>query len=82
VVASDIPAYRETARWVPAERVRFVDPDVGAHELTRVITEAPRLPPANVDDWRLPTWNDTVDGTLAAYSASGLHLTGHGALER
>jgi glycosyltransferase involved in cell wall biosynthesis len=71
VVASDVPAYRETAGYVPAGRVSFIPPDVSPLDLARAIQAAPRPPrPTTLADWPLPTWDDTVEGTLACYRAA------------
>jgi len=70
VVASDIPAHREVASFVPRDRVTFVDPHCGPEELARLVEDVlPLERPASVADWPLPTWERTVNGALAGYGA-------------
>lgn len=70
VVANDIPAYREVAGYVPEGKVSFVRPDCSPAELARAIQAAPRCKwPADAENWRLPTWQGMVKGTMECYRA-------------
>jgi glycosyltransferase involved in cell wall biosynthesis len=69
VVASDIPAYRETASFAAPGRIALVDAETSPHRLAAAIVEQVQAGPAvSVDGWALPTVATTVDGTLAAYA--------------
>lgn len=71
VIASDISAHRETAGYVPAERVTFVDRDCSPRELARAIAASPRfMPDPSVDSWPIPTWGGAVDGALGCYRSA------------
>lgn len=68
VVASDIPAHREIASYVPSGRVAFVEPDCPPSTLARAVEAAARV--GRVDDvkrWPLPTWARHVDSVAACY---------------
>lgn len=70
VLASDIPAHRETAGYVGTGRVQLVSSDAPPAQLAAAIraqTELGRA--AGVDGWAVPTLDATVDGTLAAYAS-------------
>ena len=68
VVASDIPAHREVAGYLAPGRVSFIRPDCSAGELSSAIMNAARSTrSARTEDTRVPSWDDTVEGTLACY---------------
>jgi len=68
VLASDIPAHRETASFVPTDRVRLTSVSADAARLARDIVEMARLGRAtSIDGWPLPTLDRTADGTLECY---------------
>lgn len=70
VVASDIPAHREVAQYLPRGRVLFVRPDYSAPELARVVEEAARRGRSTSSaDSPLPTWASAVDGVMSCYRA-------------
>ena len=68
VVASDIPAHRESMAFVPAGRIRLVPLDADGETLAQAITAA-RAQGRSTDHsaWHLPTWDTLVDGTLTTY---------------
>lgn len=69
VVASDIPAHREVAGYVAQNCVSFIRPDCSAGELSSAIREAAGRPaPTQAAGMRVPSWTDTVEGTLACYA--------------
>ncbi|MDT5050293.1 MAG: hypothetical protein QOG75_6197, partial [Mycobacterium sp.] len=69
VVASDIPAYRETAGFAAPGRIELVEDDPSPHRLARAIVDQVQAgPAASVAGWPLPTIATTLDGTLAAYA--------------
>ena len=69
VVASDIPAHRETATYVGPGRVQLVPSDAPPMRLADAIVAQTRLGRAeSIDGWRIPTLDTTLDGTLAAYA--------------
>ena len=58
VVASDIPAHRDTAHAQPADAVRLVSPDAAPADLAAAITAAAEAgPPAGI---RVPSWDDVA----------------------
>jgi glycosyltransferase involved in cell wall biosynthesis len=68
VVASDIPAHREVAGYLPADRVTFVRPGCSAAELARALqraTVAGRA--ADTWRWQLPSWEGMVERVAACY---------------
>ena len=67
VVASDIPAHREVASYIPHAPVTFIRVDCSAGELAAAVQSAVEQPRADNDIARVPTWEDTVQGTLSAY---------------
>jgi glycosyltransferase involved in cell wall biosynthesis len=68
VIASDIPAHRDTAGYLPEGRVTFVDRDSSPRELARAIAQGKRpMAASGVDSWPIPTWAEAVDGALACY---------------
>ena len=68
VIASDIPAHRETAGYVPGERVMFVNKDCSPRELAHAIAQGRRpVAACGVDSWPIPTWEGAVDGALGCY---------------
>ena len=73
IVASDIPAHREVAGYLPDGQVRFVSPDCSPAELAAAVRGA-------VDDAAgrsarepggaaLPTWDGAADRIVALYHA-------------
>jgi len=69
IVASDIPAHREVAGYVPAERTIFVDRDCALAYLGRAVELAARR--GRADDtasWRLPSWDGMVDALVQCYA--------------
>ena len=68
VVASDIPAHRETARYLPPDRVAFVPVDASPAAVAAAIRRGGRRELDGGELGRVPTWRDTVDRTLLAYS--------------
>ncbi|MBA2556916.1 MAG: hypothetical protein H0V12_06160, partial [Chloroflexi bacterium] len=70
VVASDIPAHREVAGYLPDDLVSLVGGDVGGQALARVIERAADAPSAGPPiEWPLPTWEGMADGVLECYRA-------------
>jgi len=68
VIASDILAHRETAGYVPAQRVTFVNKDCSPRQLAHVIAAGHRPAAAcGVDSWPIPTWEGAVDAALGCY---------------
>lgn len=68
IVASDLPAQREVAGYLPPGRVSFVSPVASGVEVARAVQEAAglgRRPDAAA--WPLPTWEAAVDHTLSCY---------------
>ena len=68
VVASAIPAHREVAGYVPADRITLVEPGTDGAALADVI-EATRARGRSTDrtGWRVPTWDAMVDGIVKVY---------------
>jgi glycosyltransferase involved in cell wall biosynthesis len=69
IVASDIPAHREVAGYVPSERTIFVDPDCALAYLGRAVELAARR--GRADDtasWLLPSWDGMVDALVQCYA--------------
>ena len=85
IVASDIPAHREVAGYVPAERAIFVDPDCALAYLGRAVELAARRGraddsarnPGDGPGWRLPSWDGMVDALVQCYA----EVIGDGASE-
>jgi glycosyltransferase involved in cell wall biosynthesis len=67
VVASDIPAHREVAEYLAPGAVTLVPGDAPLEELAVAIGRAGRRDVVLEDVSRVPTWADTVEGTLDAY---------------
>jgi len=67
VVASDIPAHREVAGYLPPGALTFVGLSASPTELASAIEHAGRRDVVRADVARVPTWNVTVERTLAAY---------------
>jgi glycosyltransferase involved in cell wall biosynthesis len=68
VVASDIPAHRESCAFVPQGRITLVSLDGDDAALARAITAS--LGQGRADDrssWALPSWDGLVDATLRVY---------------
>jgi glycosyltransferase involved in cell wall biosynthesis len=68
VVASDIPAHRESQGLVAPGRIVLVDPRADGSELGRAIAAA--VASGRSTDrtgWRLPTWRGLVDGVACVY---------------
>jgi glycosyltransferase involved in cell wall biosynthesis len=68
VVASDIPAHRESRSFLPDDRITLVPADGGPQAVAHAITSA--LGQGRATDqtgWTLPTWDGLVDAVVAAY---------------
>jgi len=68
VVASDIPAHRESTAWVPAGRITLVPSDGDSPTIAAAIDVAHSQ--GRADDrsgWALPSWDDLVERTVAVY---------------
>ena len=71
IIASDIPAYREVADFMPRGRVSFVSTDCSPVHLAEAIERAAHVRQrTDQGDLRLPTWEDTVSGALTCYRAA------------
>ncbi|HEY3062704.1 MAG TPA: glycosyltransferase family 4 protein [Chloroflexota bacterium] len=71
VVASDIPAHREVAEFVPPERIHFVPVDATASAVAAAIGKAgERGRVERVDGWPLPTWTRHVDLVQSSYESA------------
>jgi glycosyltransferase involved in cell wall biosynthesis len=71
VVASDIPAHREVASYLPQERVVFVQTACSPGELATAVREALTAGrEMSVDGWPLPTWDAHAEATLERYIAT------------
>jgi glycosyltransferase involved in cell wall biosynthesis len=68
VVASDIPAHREVAGYLPPGAVTLVRDSASVEELALAIGRARRREVMHDDLSRVPRWEDTVTRTLAAYT--------------
>jgi glycosyltransferase involved in cell wall biosynthesis len=69
IVASDIPAHREVASYVPVERAIFVDPDCALAYLGRAVELAARRGRADGSErWQLPSWDGMVDALVQCYA--------------
>ena len=82
VVASDIPAHREVAGYAPPGRVTLVSPDCRPDELAAALQAAAgagRV--ADIEDWPLPTWTQSVAATERCY-AEALASRGFGSALR
>ena len=69
IIASNIPAHREVASYLPPDRTLFVDPDCAPEYLGRAIELAARR--GRADDtaaWRLPSWDGMVDVLVGCYA--------------
>lgn len=68
VVASDIPAHREVAEYLPAGVVSLVSPDCSALQLAETILQASaRNLLSDPENWAVPRWSDAIDGALRCY---------------
>jgi len=68
VVASDIPAHRETTAFVPPGRITLVSGATGAAEVAASIETALAQGRAmDTTGWQLPSWDDLVERTVAVY---------------
>jgi glycosyltransferase involved in cell wall biosynthesis len=68
LVASDIPAHREVAGYLPAGRSILVDQDCTAVDLCHAIMRAAQRGRAeDVAGWPLPTWDAMVNRIVACY---------------
>jgi len=71
IVASDIPAHREVAGYLPAGRIRLVSPEQSPHELAGQIQEMRGCDhAADGEQLRLPNWDTAVEATLECYRAA------------
>jgi glycosyltransferase involved in cell wall biosynthesis len=77
VVASEIPVHREAARRVTGARVAFVSPTGSPLDVADAISHAARLEAPGTSPLALPSWAETVEHTLAIYTAAahGLRRT-------
>jgi glycosyltransferase involved in cell wall biosynthesis len=69
IIASNIPAHREVASYLPPDRALLVDPDCAPEYLSRAIALAARR--GRADDmatWRLPSWDGMVDALVECYA--------------
>jgi glycosyltransferase involved in cell wall biosynthesis len=68
VLASDIPAHRETASYLPDGRVSLVGPGGGPVDVAQaIIATAQRGTLIDTNGWCVPTWGDAANGALACY---------------
>jgi len=68
VVASDIPAHRELAGFLPADRMVLVGTDCSAAELGQAVELAARRGRVDgVSGWPLPTWDGMAESVAACY---------------
>ncbi len=68
VVASDIPAHREVATYLPPGRVTFVDVDCSPMQLARAIETAAASGRTSTSDGEfVPTWNGAADTLREVY---------------
>ena len=67
VVASDIPAHREVAGFLPAGAVTLVDPAISDEGLARAITDAATRGKVRDAAANVPTWQDAARRTRAIY---------------
>jgi glycosyltransferase involved in cell wall biosynthesis len=77
IVASDIPAHREVAAYMPIDRVTFANPDSQAIELARVISSARLAGGADPRGWPIPSWDGMAEEVWGCYR----DLLGPAALE-
>jgi glycosyltransferase involved in cell wall biosynthesis len=71
VVASDLPSRHLVASFLPAGRMSLISPDCSAAELAAAIqAAAPRVDPADLGGWSIPTWKDCTDVNVAAFQAA------------
>jgi glycosyltransferase involved in cell wall biosynthesis len=69
IVASDIPAHREVAGYLPSDRALLVDQDCAPAYLGRAVELAARRGrAADTATWRLPSWDGMIDALLACYA--------------
>jgi glycosyltransferase involved in cell wall biosynthesis len=69
IIASNIPAHREAASYLPPDRALFVDPDCAPEYLGRAVQLAARRGRANdTATWRLPSWDGMVDALVRCYA--------------
>jgi glycosyltransferase involved in cell wall biosynthesis len=69
IVASNIPAHREVAGYLPPDRALFVEPGCAPEYLSRAVALSARR--GRADDtasWRLPSWDGMVDALVACYA--------------
>jgi glycosyltransferase involved in cell wall biosynthesis len=68
VVASDIPAHRESQGLVAPGRICLVDPRANGADLARAVLRAVAVGRStDLTGWRLPTWQGLVDGVAGVY---------------
>lgn len=82
VVASDIPAHREVAGFLPPRSVTFISDAASLEELASAIGLARRREVTPEDVLGVPTWKDTVERTLGAYEVAARHATNRRRLSR
>ena len=69
LVASDIPAHREVAGYLPDSQALLISVDCSPAELARSIQEAVGRDRPPIVEHHLPTWAGFVDGTITTYRA-------------
>ncbi|MGQ9676371.1 MAG: glycosyltransferase family 4 protein [Chloroflexota bacterium] len=71
IIASEIPAHKEVARYLAPDVVRFVNPDCSPLELADALQQAAhQRRSSDMKDWSLPTWDGMVDGAVDCYRAA------------
>ena len=69
VIASDIPAHREVARMLPADRIMLIPPASSPEAVARAIEMAAARGTRGKVVPSVRTWDDTVRGTVEVYRA-------------
>jgi glycosyltransferase involved in cell wall biosynthesis len=76
IVASNIPAHREVASYLPPDRALFVEPACDPEELRRAIELAAlRGRATDTASWRLPSWDGMVDALVGCYAEVATNAT-------
>lgn len=71
IVASEIPAHKEVARYLSPDVVQFVSADCSPRELADALRlAAHQRRSTGMEDWSLPTWEGMVDGAVDCYRAA------------
>jgi glycosyltransferase involved in cell wall biosynthesis len=83
IVASDIPAHREVAGYLPPDAVRFVSPKAGPVEIATTIEAAVKSSvDADAVAAMVPSWDDMASRVLQLYSRCLDRPRGSGASTR